>query len=88
MKYNVSEIIEVIKNRRSIRPPQFSDRKVHKEQIETLLESARWAPTHGETQPWRFTVFMGDGIKKFSEFHSETYKTITPNGTLRGESIG
>lgn len=78
MKYNLSEINEVIRNRRSIRPKDFSSRKVHKEQIELLLENARWAPTHGNTQPWTFKVFMEGGLKVLADFHSETYKRITP----------
>ena len=68
MKYNLSEITEVIKNRRSIAPEKFSSRQVHREQIELLLNNAIWAPSHGMTQPWRFKVFMGDGRKRIAEF--------------------
>ena len=57
MRYNLSEITELIRNRRTIYPEQFSDRKVHLEQIELILNNAQWAPTHGNTQPWRFVVF-------------------------------
>ena len=63
MRHNLSEINEVIKDRRTIYPETYSDRKVHKEQIELLLNNALWAPTHGMTQPWRFKVFM-DAPKK------------------------
>ena len=78
MRYNLSEVNEVIRNRRSVFPKQFSKRKVHREMIETMLENARWAPTHGLTQPWFFKVFMGKGLMKLADFHSETYKQITP----------
>jgi nitroreductase len=78
MRFNISELNEIIRTRRTIFPEQFSERKVHKEIIEVLLENARWAPTHKLTQPWKFTVFMGDGIKKFADFHAETYKQFTP----------
>lgn len=71
MKYNLSEINEIIRNRRTIFPEQFSQRKVHKEIILNLLENARWAPNHGMTQPWYFKIFFGEGIKKFIEFHSQ-----------------
>lgn len=79
MKYNLSEITAIIKGRRSIVPELFSDRKVHREQIETILNNAIWAPTHGLTQPWTFTVFMDDGLKKLSNFLEDTYKKITPS---------
>ena len=78
MRFNVSEINECIRTRRSIYPAQFSNRKVQKELIEVLLENARWAPTHKLTQPWRFKVFYGDGLKKLADWQSETYKSITP----------
>ncbi len=78
MKYNLSEITEVIRNRRTIYPEQFGDRKVHREQIELLLNNAIWAPTHGNTQPWRFKVMMNDGLKNLSEFLANTYMEITP----------
>ena len=77
MRHNLSEIQAVIRDRRSIPPEKFSNRKVHKEILEDLLDAARWAPTHGLTQPWRFTVFTDDGLKKLSDFQSETYKTLT-----------
>jgi len=78
MKYNLSEINEIIRNRRSIYPKHFNTRKVHKEIIETLIENARWAPTHGLTQPWSFKVFMDKGLNKLGEFHAKTYKMKTP----------
>lgn len=77
MRYNLSEITQLIKDRRTIYPEQFSDRKVHKEQIMLLLENARWAPTHKLTQPWLFKVFYGKGLNTFSNWHAETYKKIT-----------
>jgi nitroreductase len=78
MKYNLSEITALIKDRRTIYPEQFSDRKIHREQIEVLLNNAIWAPNHGSTQPWAFKVFLGDGLNKLSDFLSEQYKAMTP----------
>lgn len=60
MKYNLSEITDLIKDRRTIYPEQYTTRKVQKEQVEKILNNAIWAPTHGNTQPWRFQVFMSD----------------------------
>ncbi len=73
MKYNLSEITDIIKNRRTIYPEFYSDRKIHQEQIEVILNNAIWAPTHGNTQPWQFHVFLGEGRKKLSDFLSQTY---------------
>ncbi len=78
MKFNLSEITDLIKSRRTIYPEQFSDRKVHKEQIELILNNGLWAPTHGNTQPWRFKVFMEDGKNLLSQFLSKAYDEIIP----------
>ena len=75
MRYNVSEINECIRTRRSIYPSQFSDRVVAKELIEVLLENARWAPTHKLTEPWRFTVFYNEAATRFGADHAEMCKT-------------
>lgn len=73
MRYNLSEINEVIKDRRTIYPETYSDRKVHKEQVELILNNALWAPTHGMTQPWRYKVFMGDPKSKLRDLLVSCY---------------
>lgn len=79
MRFNLSEINELIRSRRTIYPEQFSDRKVHKEQIEVILNNAQWAPNHGNTQPWRFKVFTDESLNRLSEFLGKTYLEITPS---------
>lgn len=73
MHFSVSEITGLIAHRRTIYPEQFSNRKVHREIVEKLLDSARWAPSHGLTQPWRFKVFMEDSRVSLSDFLSNAY---------------
>ncbi len=78
MRFNLSEINELIRERRTIYPEQYSDRKVHKEQVEVILNNAQWAPTHGNTQPWRFKVFMEEGRQHLSDFLGKTYLEVVP----------
>ena len=78
MRHNLSEINNIIKDRRTIYPEQFSDRKIHKEIITNLLNNAVWAPNHGMTQPWRFQVFMEEGRKELSDFLYQFYKDHMP----------
>lgn len=78
MRFNLSEINELIRERRTIYPEQFSDRKVHKEQLEVILNNAQWAPTHGNTQPWRFKVFSEDARQSLGDFLAKTYLSLTP----------
>lgn len=79
MRHNLSEINAIIRDRRTIYPEFFSARKVHREQVELLLNNAIWAPSHGLTQPWRFTVFMEDGRKELATFLAETYTQYAGN---------
>ena len=78
MRFNLSEINELIRNRRTIYPEQYSDRKVHREQLEVILNNAQWAPTHGNTQPWRFKIFTEDARQRLSDFLAKSYLELTP----------
>ncbi len=72
-------IFETIKNRRSIYPPQFNTEEIRKEEILILLEAANWAPSHYNTEPWRFKVLKSTKVKEeFSEFIAATYKENAP----------
>ncbi len=48
------DVLEAIKERRSIRA--YTDEKVSEEDVERLIEAARWAPSAGNIQPWAFVV--------------------------------
>ena len=78
MRHSISDISALIRDRRSIRPAEYTDREVRREVIDAVLGNALWAPSHGLTQPWRFTVFTGKGLERLSEFLGEEYKRITP----------
>jgi len=78
MKFSVSEITDLIRHRRTIAPKDYSDRLIHREIIERVLTNATWAPTHGMTQPWRFTVFTGEARQALSTFLGDVYRKNTP----------
>ncbi|MDP4263961.1 MAG: nitroreductase [Bacteroidota bacterium] len=66
---------ELARNRRSVFPDQFeAGKRINDDIIKQILINATWAPNHGKTEPWRFTVFTGDGLKKLAAFQSELYK--------------
>ncbi|PZR23619.1 MAG: nitroreductase [Citrobacter freundii] len=66
---------ELARARRSTFPDQFdTTRKVDDSIIKEILTNATWAPNHGKTEPWEFTVFAGEGLQKFADFQSELYK--------------
>lgn len=78
MKFSVSELTELIRHRRTIYPKDYTSREVHREIIEKVLSNASWAPSHGMTQPWRFSVFTGEARQKLSNFLAEEYHRTTP----------
>lgn len=66
------ELIDVIKNRRSIR--KFEDKKVEREKIEACLEAARLAPSACNSQPWHFIVIDDPEIK--DKFCKEAFSGV------------
>jgi len=63
------------RSRRSVFPEQFEEgKKVDDSIIKEILINATWAPNHGQAEPWQFTVFTGEGLKKLASFQSELYK--------------
>lgn len=64
---------EAIKARRAVFPKQFSGEKVPNEIIEKMLELANWAPTHKNTEPWRFRVFQGKPMNDLLDLCKECY---------------
>lgn len=55
-------VFEAIKERRSIR--SFKEQDVKEEDIEMLIEAARWAPSAGNVQPWEFIIVRRHELKK------------------------
>lgn len=68
----------LIRSRRSVFPPSYVSQPIPRETILELLENANHAPTHRVTQPWRFTVFAGEGLVKLADFMAENYRSTTP----------
>lgn len=75
--FNPQKINELIRSRRSVFPKEYSGEKVDDAIVKQMLENANWAPTHKLTEPWRFVVFSGEGLKKLAAFQSECYKQVT-----------
>lgn len=67
------KIAAAIKNRRTTKIPKMNGRKIPNDLVEELLKLADAAPTHGNTEPWKFTVLTGDAFERFAKDHSEMY---------------
>jgi nitroreductase len=76
MEKNIEIVKSALLNRRSVYTNMFTGEMIDDEIINEMLEVANFAPTHKFTQPWRFHIFKGNGIKKLSHHLSNTYKEI------------
>src|SRR6476659_6055704 len=86
MKFDEAIINQLIKERRSVFPKDYTGEKVDDAVVHQMLENANWAPTHKLTEPWRFVVFTGEGLKKLAEFQGECYKKVTAkDGSFKEE---
>ncbi|MBS3815146.1 MAG: nitroreductase family protein [Hadesarchaea archaeon] len=56
------KVSEIIKERRSVR--KFKTEPVDKDDLEEILEAARWAPSAGNAQPVEFVLIEDEDKKK------------------------
>src|ERR1700683_4277754 len=80
IRISAEQVDHLIRSRRSVFPDQFvQGKKIPDEIIMQMLENANWAPNHKNTEPWRFVIFEGDGLKKLATFQADVYKTNAKN---------
>jgi nitroreductase len=84
MSFDPSVINQLIRRRRSVFPEHFTGQKVDDKIVTQMIENATWAPSHRLTQPWRFIVFTGEGLKTLAQEQAEVYKKVTTaDGSFR-----
>ena len=76
---NMSNIFQIIKNRRSRFPDMYQDRHIEKETLIKILNTANYAPTHRKTEPWRFKVVQGTQKESLGQFLVEKYRQLQEN---------
>jgi nitroreductase len=78
------EVSELMRKRRSVFQNQYTGEKVDDAIVQQILENANWAPTHKLTEPWRFFVYTGDGLKQLAQQQAAVYKKVTGrDGTFK-----
>ena len=63
--YMTLTVKEAILQRRSIK--KFNGQLVNKETVLKILDDAKWAPNHGNRQPWRIVVAVDENLPKVHE---------------------
>ena len=71
---------EIIAGRRSLGLARLKEDVVDPQIIRQALEAANWAPSNGDTEPWRFTVFTGEGREELGKAFAEAYRLDAGDG--------
>ncbi len=79
-------LLEAIRHRRSFSLKQLSPEPIDRAAIALMLEAAGWAPNHGRTAPWRFTVFTGAGRQALSAAFGTAYRLHTATERYSSEA--
>ncbi len=80
---NHAEILkQIIEQRRSIFPKDYSDSEISQEILDEILHSATLAPNHKRTKPWRFKIFKGEEKAKLASEMQAIYKATQPEQTF------
>src|ERR1051326_752031 len=76
------DIFEAIINRRTTNTAFLSE-KISEEHIETLIKMASCAPSHFNSQPWRFIVVKDESmIRKIGKIAGESIEQLINRGTF------
>lgn len=81
------QMLYALKMRRSYGLKLISPKPLDRSLVETMLEAANWAPSHGRTEPWRFTVFMDNGRARLEKAFADAYYAITPADKVSTEGV-
>lgn len=67
----------IIESRRSTFPKDYTGEEIPPHILDEILHSAKFAPSHKRTKPWRFKSFRGLEKTELAEKFAEIYKTTT-----------
>lgn len=74
----MTNLQSIINSRRSIYPKQMNGKQVPPSIIDKIMELANWAPTHRNTEPWRFKVYEQEAKDRLLDLCKECYIRTTP----------
>ena len=86
--FNPDNILDLMQQRRSMGLSRLKPDPVDRKIIEQMLEAANWAPSHEDTEPWRFTVFTGQGREKLADLFAAAIQNDIANGRpMKGNDL-
>ena len=73
---------EIIEQRKSSYPKDFSDKKIKDKVVQKILDSAEFTPNHKRTKPWRFEVFQDERKSELAKEFLKCYASNADNPAL------
>ncbi len=77
MRITDLDILEAIRDRASVRA--FLDKPVSRDLIHQILDTARWAPSGANTQPWQVAVVAGKTKQQLGDALAEARSSRQPD---------
>ncbi len=74
----LTDAIELLRNRRSVKPREMSEPGPSLAELETILTIGSRVPDHGKLTPWRFIVFEGDARSRVGELIAQVFVRKNP----------
>ena len=74
----MTDAIELLKSRRSVKPREMSGPGPSPAELETILTIGARVPDHGKLTPWRFIVFEGDARTRAGEIIASVFARKNP----------
>jgi nitroreductase len=74
----VTETIEFLKIRRSMKPRDMSGPGPSPAELETILTIGARVPDHGKLAPWRFIIFEGDARARAGDVIAQVFARKNP----------
>jgi nitroreductase len=68
----------MIQKRRSVYPSQFTEEKINDDIIWEILNDANNAPSHKNSEPWRFRVYAGKSKEVLQKQLENAYQKYVP----------
>lgn len=65
---------KIIHKRRAVYPQFYVAGEISNDILLSIIENARWAPSHKKTQPWRFKILKAQDLSTLSQFLMDYYK--------------
>lgn len=75
----MTDAIELLKIRRSVKPREMSGPGPSPAELETILTIGARVPDHGKLTPWRFIVFEGDARARAGEIIANVFARKNPD---------